>query len=145
MTQRGFEQTVCPPAGPVLFPHTIINLQQQSRAPDTAKRPSSSPKEQHRPASFGPTYSRMSAEIEAAGSPPNVENPEVASRCVKVHSRCAKDPQKLKSTLENLYGGGFTIEMRHNMYIINSVELMYQSKIVSVLTWRWDFPRPIFY
>jgi hypothetical protein len=64
------------------------------------------------------------------------------SRRVKVHSRCAKDPQRLKSTLEQLYGRGFTIEMRHNMYIINSVELIDQRKIVSVLNWTWGFPRP---
>ncbi len=84
----------------------------------------------------------MPAEIEAAGTPLEVESGGVTSRRVKVHSRCAKDPQQLKSTLENLYGGGFTIEMRHNMYIINSVELMDQRKIVSILTWKCGFPRP---
>ncbi len=84
-------------------------------------------------------YSRMPAEIEASGTRLDVENAQVAPRRVKVHSRCAKDPQKLKSTLENLYRGGFTIEMRHNMYIINSVEFMDQEKIVSVLTWTCGF------
>jgi hypothetical protein len=74
----------------------------------------------------------MPAEIEEAGTPLAVESGG-ASRRVKVHSRCANDPERLKSTLEELYGPCFTIEMRHNMYIINSVELMDQRKIVSVL------------
>jgi hypothetical protein len=74
----------------------------------------------------------MPAEIEEAGTPLAVES-GVTWRRVKVHSRCAKDPERLKSTLEQLYGRDFTIEMRHNMYIINSVERMDQRKIVERL------------
>lgn len=82
----------------------------------------------------------MPAEIEEAGTSLDVKSGGT-SRRVKIHPRCAKDPERLKSTLEQLYGGGFTIEMRHNMYIINSAEPMDQREIVSVLDWKWSFPR----
>ncbi|KAL2147658.1 hypothetical protein VTI28DRAFT_8112 [Corynascus sepedonium] len=74
----------------------------------------------------------MTVKIEGAGTPLDVQS-RGASRRVKVHPRCAKDPQRLKSILEQLYGGDFIIEMRHNMYIINSVELMDQKMIVERL------------
>ncbi|KAK4243193.1 hypothetical protein C7999DRAFT_36481 [Corynascus novoguineensis] len=74
----------------------------------------------------------MTVKIEGAGTPLDVESGDT-SRRVKVHSRCAKDPRRLKSILEQLYGGGFTVEMRHNMYIINSVKIMDQRKIVERL------------
>ncbi len=82
----------------------------------------------------------MPAKIEAAGMPLDVES-GVTARRVKVHPRCAKGPEHLTSTLKDLYGGGFTIEMRHNMYIINSLQQMDQGKIVSALNWKQDLPK----
>ena len=63
-------------------------------------------------------------DAESAGAPP---------RRVKVHPRCVYSQQHLISTLDRLCKGDYTIEIRHNMYIIKTEEPLDQNKLVEEL------------
>ncbi|KAK5656068.1 hypothetical protein OQA88_5207 [Cercophora sp. LCS_1] len=52
---------------------------------------------------------------------------------IKIHPRCVKDVEKLKLIVESLTTGAYTIEIRHNMYIIRSTEPLSQNEIVKRL------------
>jgi len=50
---------------------------------------------------------------------------------MKVHHRCVQSQDHLRETVDKNCTGGYTIEIRHNMYIITTTEPLNQNKIAS--------------
>jgi hypothetical protein len=61
---------------------------------------------------------------------------EPVSWRVKVHPRCVQSHEQLRSTLNMLCNGGYTVEVRHNMYIIKTAKPLDQRQLVAELLGR---------
>jgi len=64
------------------------------------------------------------------GSDIGAETTGTSARGVKIHPRCVQSVEHLRSTLDKLCKGEYTIEIRHNMYLIKTTEPLDQKQVV---------------
>lgn len=67
------------------------------------------------------------------GSDIGVETAGTPALGVKIHPRCVNSVEHLRATLDRLCKGGYTIEIRHNMYMIKSTEPLNQKELARKL------------
>ena len=79
-------------------------------------------------------------ETEGQGITHDTETRGLATQRVKIHPRCVQNQQHLLTTLDSLCSGRYTIEMRNNMYIIQTTESLDQEEVLVALgpKSRWE-------